>query len=139
MKRGYIKPIFLIVPNAKGSSVKVDTLNDGELSTFYQECKSAEESRTFIQNPNIIERQIGDEWLLVPTGEFAQQWNGMISLNEMAHFLWTQFKEAATMQQVLQHAREEFNDPHHALEIEVRNFVYEYLYNHLLFEVKQSQ
>ena len=29
MKRGYIKPIFLIVPNAKGSSVKVDTLNDG--------------------------------------------------------------------------------------------------------------
>ena len=63
----------------------------------------------------------------------------MISLNEMAHFLWAQFKEAATMQQVLQHAREEFNDPHHALEIEVRNFVYEYLYNHLLFEVKQSQ
>ena len=95
MKRGYIKPIFLIVPNAKGSSVKVDTLNDGELSTFYQECKSAEESRAFIQNPNIIERQIGDEWLL--------------------------------------------NDPHHALEIEVRNFVYEYLYNHLLFEVKQGQ
>ena len=137
MKRGYFKPIFLIIPTKE--SVKADALKDNELSTYYKAFKSTQESRVFLQNPNLIERQIGDEWLLVPTGEFAQQWNGMISLNEMAHYLWTQFKKPTSMGEVLQNALEEYNDPHHALEIEVRNFVYEYLYNHLLFEVKQSQ
>ena len=137
MKRGYFKPIFLIIPTKE--SVKADALKDNELSTYYKDFKSTQESRVFLQNPNLIERQIGDEWLLVPTGEFAQQWNGMISLNEMAHYLWAQFKKPTSMGEVLQNALEEYNDPHHALEIEVRNFVYEYLYNHLLFEVKQSQ
>ena len=135
MKRGYFKPIFLIIPTKE--SVKADALKDNELSTYYKDFKSTQESRVFLQNPNLIERQIGDEWLLVPTGEFAQQWNGMISLNEMAHYLWTQFKKPTSMGEVLQNALEEYNDPNNSLELEVRNFVYEYLYNHLLFEVKQ--
>lgn len=135
MKRGYFKPIFLIIPTKE--SVKADALKDNGLSTYYEEFKSTQESRVFLQNPNLIERQIGDEWLLVPTGEFAQQWNGMISLNEMAHYLWTQFKKPTSMGEVLQNALEEYNDPNNSLELEVRNFVYEYLYNHLLFEVEQ--
>ena len=135
MKRGYFKPIFLIIPTKE--SVKADALKDNELSTFYKEFKSTQESRVFLQNPNLIERQIGDEWLLVPTGEFAQQWNGMISLNEMAHYLWAQFKKPTSMGEVLQNAQNEYNDPNNSLELEVRNFVYEYLYNHLLFEVEQ--
>ncbi len=135
MKRGYFKPIFLIIPTKE--SVKADALKDNELSTYYKDFKSTQESRVFLQNPNLIERQIGDEWLLVPTGEFAQQWNGMISLNEMAHYLWTQFKKPTSMGEVLQNALEEYNDPNNSLELEVRNFVYEYLYNHLLFEVEQ--
>lgn len=135
MKRGYFKPIFLIIPTKE--SVKADALKDNELSTYYEEFKSTQESRVFLQNPNLIERQIGDEWLLVPTGEFAQQWNGMISLNEMAHYLWAQFKKPTSMGEVLQNALEEYNDPNNSLELEVRNFVYEYLYNHLLFEVEQ--
>ena len=135
MKRGYFKPIFLIIPTKE--SVKADALKDNELSTYYKDFKSTQESRVFLQNPNLIERQIGDEWLLVPTGEFAQQWNGMISLNEMAHYLWTQFKKPTSMGEVLQNAQNEYNDPNNSLELEVRNFVYEYLYNHLLFEVEQ--
>ena len=135
MKKGYFKPIFLIIPTKE--SVKADALKDNELSTYYEEFKSTQESRVFLQNPNLIERQIGDEWLLVPTGEFAQQWNGMISLNEMAHYLWAQFKKPTSMGEVLQNALEEYNDPNNSLELEVRNFVYEYLYNHLLFEVEQ--
>lgn len=135
MKRGYFKPIFLIIPTEE--SVKADALKDNELSTYYKDFKSTQESRVFLQNPNLIERQIGDEWLLVPTGDFAQQWNGMISLNGMAHYLWSQFKKPVSMGEVLQNAQEEYNDPNNSLEIEVRNFVYEYLYNHLLFEVKQ--
>ncbi len=135
MKRGYFKPIFLIIPTKE--SVKADALKDNELSTYYKDFKSTQESRVFLQNPNLIERQIGDEWLLVPTGEFAQQWNGMISLNEIAHFLWAQFKKPTSMGEVLQNALEEYNDPNNSLELEVRNFVYEYLYNHLLFEVEQ--
>lgn len=135
MKRGYFKPIFLIIPTEE--SVKADALKDNELSTYYKDFKSTQESRVFLQNPNLIERQIGDEWLLVPTGEFAQQWNGMISLNEMAHYLWAQFKKPTSMGEVLQNALEEYNDPNNSLELEVRNFVYEYLYNHLLFEVEQ--
>ena len=135
MKRGYFKPIFLIIPTEE--SVKADALKDNELSTFYKEFKSTQESRVFLQKPNLIERQIGDEWLLVPTGEFAQQWNGMISLNEMAHYLWAQFKKPTSMGEVLQNAQNEYNDPNNSLELEVRNFVYEYLYNHLLFEVIQ--
>ena len=135
MKRGYFKPIFLIIPTKE--SVKADALKDNELSTYYKDFKSTQESRVFLQNPNLIERQIGDEWLLVPTGEFAQQWNGMISLNEMAHYLWAQFKKPTSMGEVLQNAQNEYNDPNNSLELEVRNFVYEYLYNHLLFEVIQ--
>lgn len=138
MKKGYVKPFFLVVPCASDNSIKASALTDNELSVFYQEWKSQEETRSFVQNPNIIERQIGDEWLLVPTGDFAQHWNGMISLNEIAHFIWSLFKEPTSLKQALLKARESFNDPNNALEHEVRSFVYEYYFNRLLFEVKDS-
>lgn len=41
-----------------------------------------------IRNPDLIMRTIAGESLLIPTGKLAQQFNGMVTLNAVAAFIW---------------------------------------------------
>ena len=40
------------------------------------------------KNPELILRTIAGESVLIPTGEMAARFNGMISLNGPAAFIW---------------------------------------------------
>lgn len=45
------------------------------------------------RNPDLILRRIADEIILVPTGEMAQKFNGMITLNPVAALIWENLED----------------------------------------------
>ena len=45
------------------------------------------------RNTDFMLRDIAGEVILVPTGAATQQFNGMITLNEVAAFIWKKSKE----------------------------------------------
>ena len=50
---------------------------------------------------DFILRQIADEYMLVPIGQAATRFNGLISMNEIGHFIFTALTEDTTEEQVL--------------------------------------
>lgn len=47
-------------------------------------------------------RKIVGEYMLIPTGEAAQNFNGMISLNETAHFIWENVEGVGSFQELIE-------------------------------------
>ncbi len=52
-------------------------------------------------NDNFIMREIGGEYIVVPTGETARKYNGLISVNETGAFLWEELQEEVTIEQLV--------------------------------------
>ena len=50
---------------------------------------------------DFILRQIADEYMLVPIGQAATRFNGLISMNEIGHFIFTALAEDTTEEQVV--------------------------------------
>ena len=48
-----------------------------------------------------ILRQIADEYMLVPIGQAATRFNGLISMNEIGHFIFSALAEDTTEEQIL--------------------------------------
>ena len=135
MKKKYHKPIMHYTPNVTGLSMESwAQLNETQLMENFKKCRDAEYSIKYVVNPEIIERQIADEWLLVPVGKFAEANNCMISLNSTSHFLWNLFKTPCTLNEALKKAKETYEDATRTMEVEVREFVTEYSHLQLLLK-----
>ena len=120
MKQVIDRPIAHFVPLVDDVDARtLASLPDSEFAEVWQHCMSAEKELVFRVNPDFIVREIGDEWMLVPTGDFAQHFNGMISQNEFSHFVWSQFSEPHSVGEVLQNVHSEFDDDADAMDIEV--------------------
>lgn len=102
------------------------SLTDEELQNVLCRSRQVEEELVFQVNPDVIVREIGDEWMLVPTGTFAQHFNGMISLNFISHYILQQFEQPNSLGAVLSAAHGEFDDPNHMLDIQVRKLVVDF-------------
>lgn len=50
---------------------------------------------------DFILRQIADEYMLVPIGQAATRFNGLISMNEIGHFIFSALAEDTTEEQIL--------------------------------------
>ena len=50
---------------------------------------------------DFILRQIADEYMLVPIGQAAIRFNGLISMNEIGHFIFSALAEDTTEEQIL--------------------------------------
>ena len=128
-----MKPVLHIVPLPAGTDATVlSQFSVDQLQQVYAQGKELENGVVLRAHPDIIEREIGDEWILVPTGDLAQHFNGMVSLNEFGHFIWQLFAEPCCIGQVLQTARELYDDPNHMQDIEIRSFIMEYVQMGLL-------
>ena len=133
MKRPYKKPLMGKVPNMGNLSAKaLATLPQEEWEAYMQQSKEVEYAQVYRTNPNVSLRQIGDEWILIFVSDVADYSNGVLSINEISHFLWEQFTTPSTIPQVLAKAREVYADPNNCMELEIRNFVYEYLKSNLI-------
>lgn len=59
-------------------------------------------------NTDFMLRDIAGEVVLVPTGAATQNFNGLITLNEVAAFIWKNLDEAQTQQKLTEMILEEF-------------------------------
>lgn len=139
MSKIFTKPIAHVLPLIEGMDAGVlSSMSDAELSDVLNKCKKSEEQHVYQVNPDVILREIGDEYMLIPTGQLAQYFNGMISLNYFSHFIWQQFEKPHTLGEVLQAAHEQFEDPHHMLDIQVRKLVLDFRQMGIIAIVKDS-
>lgn len=123
------------VPNMGNLSAKaLATLPQEEWEAYMQQSKEVEYAQVYRTNPNVSLRQIGDEWILIFVRDVADYSNGVLSINEISHFLWEQFTTPSTIPQVLAKAREVYADPNNCMEMEIRNFVYEYVKSNLIIK-----
>ena len=137
MKQAFGRPIAHVVPLAKGIDARtLAELPDQELAQVWHACRQSEDDRVFQVNPDVIPREIGDEWMLVPTGTLAQTFNGMISLNATSHFVWNQFAEPHSIAEVMQAVHAEYEDATHIMDLEVHRLIEDYANMGLLIEKK---
>ena len=54
------------------------------------------------KHPELILRTIAGESVLIPTGKLASVFNGMISLNGVAAFIWEQMDQVNSREQLVQ-------------------------------------
>ena len=53
------------------------------------------------RNTDFMLRDIAGEVILVPTGAATQQFNGMITLNEVAAFIWKNLDESKSKEELV--------------------------------------
>ncbi len=137
MKRDFNKPMFHFLPLVEGMDAEdLATLPDDELLEVIERCKAQEGKRIFRSNPDFVVTQVADEYMAVPTGEMAQVFNGMVSLNKTGFFIWEQFQEAKTLDEVLTAAKQRFADDNHCLDMQLREYVTRFNAMNLLLEIK---
>ena len=55
------------------------------------------------RNTDFMLRDIAGEVILVPTGAATQQFNGMITLNEVAAFIWKNLDESKSKEELVEY------------------------------------
>lgn len=60
------------------------------------------------RNTDFMLREIAGEVILVPTGAATTQFNGMITLNEVAAFIWKNIDESQTKEELVEKILDEF-------------------------------
>lgn len=76
-------------------------------------------------NKDFVMRSIAGENILVPTGEAAEKLNGMITLNEVAAFMWQNLDSAGSKEALVKMILDEFEVDEETASIDVERFVTE--------------
>lgn len=127
--------MYHFIPLPKGmKGDMIASLPDQELQDVIRQCKEQEDSKVFLVNPDFVITTVSDEYLAVPTGKIAQEFNGMISLNKTGYFIWEQFQQPKTLKDALLSAKERFDDESGELELQFREYVNRFRYLRLILE-----
>ena len=135
MKKMFNRPMLHYIPFPKGmSGDAIASLPDPEFQDIVRQCKDQEDKKVFLANPDYVITPVSDEYLAVPTGDIAQEFNGMISLNKTGYSIWEQFTRPRTLKEALLSAQERFNDESGELELQFREYVNRFRYLKLIQE-----
>lgn len=77
------------------------------------------------RNKDFILRNIAGENILVATGEAAQIFNGMITLNDVASFIWSNIDECETVENLIESILKEFDIDRETAKKDVEGFTTE--------------
>lgn len=103
-----------------------------ETSIFNNDLEIVKKTKHFITNDDYMLREIAGEFVLIPIGDGVEQFNGMLSLNETFKYLWDQFSQPHTIEEVILKTQEEFEDTNDQIEKDICKFVDESLYYGLM-------
>lgn len=76
-------------------------------------------------NSDFVMRNIAGENILVPTGEAAEKFNGMITMNEVAAFMWQNIDEVESKEDLVKMVLNEFEVDEETATRDVENFINE--------------
>lgn len=79
-----------------------------------------------------IIREIAGEYVVVPTGQAAVRFNGLITINEVGAFLWRKLQAGADEAQLLQAVLEEYDVEEAAAKADIAKFLQVLKQNHIL-------
>lgn len=74
-------------------------------------------------NKNFILREIAGDYVLVPVGKTALEFNGMITVNETGAFLWTALQEECTEESLVNAVLKEYDAGRREAEQDVSDFL----------------
>lgn len=74
-------------------------------------------------NGEFILRQVGEDVVVVPTGETALQFNGMILLNAVSRILWERLTEGADLPQLVAAVTAQFDVSPEEAEADIEEFL----------------
>jgi hypothetical protein len=139
MKKVFNRPMFHFIPFPKGMrGDMIASLPDQEFQDVVRQCKEQEDAIVFLVNPDYVITPVSDEFLAVPTGDLAQEFNGMISLNKTGYFIWEQFTQPKSVREALHSAKERFNDESGELELQFREYVNRFRFLKLIQECTKN-
>lgn len=134
MKLLYKIPKLYHFPNmGKLPSYQLSLLSDEELVQYIRQSKKIEYAKVYKANPNVVMREVDGDCLLIPTGNDVAI-NGLITLNSIAQFLWQQFQIPSTIPEVLDKAKEKYDDEEGCMEQDIRCFIYGYIRLNFIME-----
>ncbi len=58
---------------------------------------------------NFVLREILDEYILIPTGNTAEQFNGIVTLNETALFIYEIIENVASFEELIEMMKKEYD------------------------------
>jgi hypothetical protein len=68
-------------------------------------------------------RQIGDDYVIVPVGKAALDFNGMITVNETGAFLWEQLVKGTSKEELLETLMETYEVTQEEAERDIDEFL----------------
>lgn len=98
-----------------------------------------QEEKRYRTNPDFLLREIAGDAILVPVGDSAAQFNGMISVNETFRFLWELFQEPHTVGEAVEAAAKEFDGAPAVIEEDIRAYVSESIQYGILLGEKEGE
>ena len=75
------------------------------------------------RDDEFVVRKIGEEYIAVPVGKAALEFNGLLALNEQGAWLWKQMAAGADGEQLLQGMLEEYDVDRETAESDIKEFV----------------
>ena len=82
-------------------------------------------------NGDYILRQIGDDYIIVPVGKTALNFNGMITVNEVGAFLWEQLVSGTDRDKLVQNLIDNYEVTQEEAEKDLGEFL-NVLYDNLI-------
>lgn len=74
-------------------------------------------------NGEFMVREVVGEYILVPVGDTALRFNGIISLNEVSASIWKGLQEGKNKEQLLAGILEEFDVPQEVADADLEEFL----------------
>lgn len=76
-------------------------------------------------NEDFMLRKIADEYIIVATGKSSQIFNGMITVNEVAAFIWENINNSKDEEEIVQKVLKEFDVDEETARTDVYGFTSE--------------
>ena len=102
------KQIKIIYPSSKAMKDPLFCVPEDQLEEYLDANKDVICGRMFQTHPDFVFRKIADEGILVPTGNIAQTFNGMINLNPTSVFLWQLFSSPSSVNEAIANAEQQY-------------------------------
>lgn len=74
-------------------------------------------------NPNLVVRTLLDETIIVPTGNAIKDFNGIISTNDVASFIWQHIEDCETPEEMVKRVLEEYEIDEETAKTDVYGFL----------------
>lgn len=138
--KAFTKPIFNFVHSPMGlSGNQIATLSDEELSQCLKQNSFIQEKRKYRIRYGYVLRKIADEYTIIPVDSSVQISNALLIPNDSAAFLWKNFEQPSTIEDVVIKGMLEYKVEKETLRNSVERFVKESLERNILEEVNQNE